>query len=753
MRANLQSPIPNLQSLISNPYLLITIYVLLLLFPLLLQPTSIAMPPHSPFSDLLISHLPNAIFANRSFLYFHQFPLWNPLLLSGAPFAADPLSGLWYPPNWITILFPYPITFNILFALHLMWAGWGMYRWARDDGFDLIPSLIGGLIFAGMPKLIAHLGAGHVSLVFAISWTPFLLHAVSRQNTSTTPDRSDYNSADVKFGKTCQVWRNWLLITVYCSLIFFADIRWFVYAFTIAFILLCASNFDLQQARAEPVLSLSKDGLRFVLTRFQSPFTAIILFLLITSISWLPLLEFIQHSSRSSLTSDEAGALALPLSSLLGFIIPNLGGFHEWQTYLGVAPLALAIIGAIKTRRHPQSLIFILLIIFSLWFALGTQAGLFTLIANIPFASLLRIPSRAIFVVGIAVAWLAVRGAESLKTSSRISTPHLTGLAEFNARQIVNRPVRCCRRTWNLVSVAVAASLWILAIGGSIVSQKPISSFIGAAIIITCILIALRFKHSLNYLLLITIFELLWVNLSLYEVRPLQPSPVAEWLSRREGLWRVYSPSYSLPQNEAARFNLQQADGVNPMQIADVSRYMQQATGVTCKGYSVTAPCFDDDVNKANINAAPNAKQLGDLNVRYIVSEFDLRGDGFVKRDQIGSTRIYENTFDAGRVRGGKIISWTPNRIVIAPDGAGRVILSEMWYPGWAAWVDGVFVEVERDGIFRAVTVNANAREIIFEFRPTSVYAGIVLSGSGWLIVFVTFINRRVRGERREDSK
>ncbi|MBI5082957.1 MAG: hypothetical protein HZB17_16875 [Chloroflexi bacterium] len=659
------------------------------------------MPPQSQFSDLLISHLPNAIFANRSFLSFHQFPLWNSSILNGVPFAADPLSGLWYPPNWITILFPYPITFNILFALHLAWAGWGMYRWARDDGFDVLPSLMGGLIFAGMPKLIAHLGAGHVSLVFAISWTPFLLHTVSRQSPHFAPNRQ-------------------LLITIYLSLIFFADIRWFVYAFALAIIL-----FFITTPRKNYFLCL----------------LSFLLFLLITSISWLPLLEFIQHSSRVSLRPDEAGALALPLSSLLGFIIPNLGGFHEWQTYLGVAPLVLAIIGAIKTRSNLQSRISILLIFFSLWFALGTKAGLFTLIANIPFASLLRIPSRAIFVVGIVVAWLAVRGAQSF--SLPLSSDVLNG----------GRVGDGGRRIWNLVSAAMAASLWILAIGGSIVSQKPIISFIGAAIIITSTLIVLRLKRSLNYLLLITVLELLWVNLSLYEVRPIQPSPIAEWLSQREGVWRVYSPSYSLPQNEAARFNLQQADGVNPMQIADVSRYMQQATGVTCKGYSVTVPCFDDDVNKANINAAPNAKLLGDLNVRYIVSEFDLRGDGFVKRDQIGSTRIYENTFDMGRMRGGKIISWTPNRIVIASDGADNVettpqvvvettrwvVLSEIWYPGWAAWVDGVPVEVERDGIFRVVTVSPSAREIIFEFRPMSVYIGATLSFLGLLIIVFLF--------------
>jgi len=165
-RTSLQSLISNLRSLITVHFSLFTFFLwsLALFFPLLLQPNSVAMPPQSPFSDLLISHLPNAQFAHNTFLYFHQFPLWNPSILNGAPFAADPLSGLWYPPNWIAILFPYPITFNILFALHLAWAGWGMYRWARDDGFDMLPSLMGGLIFAGMPKLIAHLGAGHVSL-------------------------------------------------------------------------------------------------------------------------------------------------------------------------------------------------------------------------------------------------------------------------------------------------------------------------------------------------------------------------------------------------------------------------------------------------------------------------------------------------------------------------------------------------------------------------------------------------------------
>ena len=37
------------------------------------------------------------------------------------------------------------------------------------------PAFFGGVVFAGTPKLIAHLGAGHVTLVFAVAWTPWLL--------------------------------------------------------------------------------------------------------------------------------------------------------------------------------------------------------------------------------------------------------------------------------------------------------------------------------------------------------------------------------------------------------------------------------------------------------------------------------------------------------------------------------------------------------------------------------------------------
>jgi len=49
------------------------------------------------FSDLWISHAPNLRFIREAIGAWHAIPLWNPLILSGMPLAADPLAGLWYP--------------------------------------------------------------------------------------------------------------------------------------------------------------------------------------------------------------------------------------------------------------------------------------------------------------------------------------------------------------------------------------------------------------------------------------------------------------------------------------------------------------------------------------------------------------------------------------------------------------------------------------------------------------------------------
>ena len=67
------------------------------------------------------------------------------------------------------------------------------------------------------------------------------------------------------------------------------------------------------------------------------------------------------------------------------------------------------------------------------------------------------------------------------------------------------------------------------------------------------------------------------------------------------------------------------------------------------------------------------------------------------------------------------IRSYTPERIEIAveTDADGYLVLTDAYYPGWTATVDGTPVEIERaDVLFRAVRVPAGASEIIFTYQP-----------------------------------
>ncbi len=678
------------------PYVLFSLWSLALLWPLVLHPNNVLLPPQAEYSDLLLSHWPNAEFLRRSLFTFHQLPLWNPSILSGAPFAADPLSGLWYPPNWLTVFLPLPLAFNLLLLLHLTGAGWGMFRWARADGFGFWPAFLGGLAFAGMPKLIAHIGAGHVSLAYAVAWTPWLMMSA----------RFACGMRNVRHPSFIVHRSSFIL-----ALIFLADVRWAVYAGALMGVLWLVRDHSPRSL--------------FIL------FLSLSLFLLLSAALWLPMLEFVRHSSRVGLTLQEAAIFSLPPQYLIGLFIPNLGGFYEWMTYLGLAPLALAVVGLIADRDRVGKLTFCGLIFLAILWALGPSGGLFTLVSRIAGLSLLRVPSRAWFVVGLGVSWLAVRGAAAVENGVK-----LTG------------------RKWNLASAAIVAALWIFAIGGSLIVNRPLINIIGAAAVASAVLIALRWNDdrrpttddrtpspvvyrpsSVVILAFVTICELLWVNSSLIESRTVTANAVAQWLGQQSGVWRVYSPSYSLPQLDAAQSGIEQADGVNPIQLADTVTFMRDATGVAGKGYSVTLPPFDGDVATANANAIPDAALLGAFNVRFVVSEFDLAVEDFELRTHIGSTRIYENVLDAGRVRGGALQFWSPNRIVVAADGPGQVVLSEVWYPGWNVWVDEAPAEVERAGLFRAVTVSAGTHEIVFAFRPLVFYLGAALSGVGLIVV------------------
>ena len=86
------------------------------------------------------------------------------------------------------------------------------------------------------------------------------------------------------------------------------------------------------------------------------------------------------------------------------------------------------------------------------------------------------------------------------------------------------------------------------------------------------------------------------------------------------------------------------------------------------------------------------------------------------------------------------------NRVTIraALGCPGLVILSDTFYPGWRATVDGNSVAIEEaDGIFRGVAVPAGEHVIEMKYRPASVIGGAVLSLLAGLIAATAFFRSR----------
>lgn len=84
-------------------------------------------------------------------------------------------------------------------------------------------------------------------------------------------------------------------------------------------------------------------------------------------------------------------------------------------------------------------------------------------------------------------------------------------------------------------------------------------------------------------------------------------------------------------------------------------------------------------------------------------------------------------------------------RAHVSQNQQGILILSDSWYPGWEARIDGEPAEVfPVDGTFRGVIVDAGDHDIEFIYRPKSLRFGAMISAVAIAIVLTTlFINIR----------
>jgi hypothetical protein len=259
--------------------------------------------------------------------------------------------------------------------------------------------------------------------------------------------------------------------------------------------------------------------------------------------------------------------------------------------------------------------------------------------------------------------------------------------------------------------------------------------------------------------------DLLGVNFLGLKFRPEQQvyaegADIAAFLKSQAGVFRVYSPSYSLPQQTAAKYGISMVSAVNPLMLMNYVNFMETATGIPVTHYSVSMPDFPTDSTATdNSGYLPNAALLGLMNVRFVLSEFDLSSSGLTLVKTIGNTRVYENQkwlplawVQSENTLLGEGISSTPE-VVVSPNefkieatGSGELVLSEMYYPGWKMYVDGNEQPIKLiAGIFMGADLINGKTAIDFVFQPSSIFIALVLAAIAWtgIVVYLVSIGKK----------
>ena len=487
-----------------------------------------------------------------------------------------------------------------------------------------------------------------------------------------------------------------------------------------------------------------------------------------------------QFSNRSLSLAEATEFSASPIQLLIGLLLPSAQGGHEFVIYLGLVPLLLAPFGLI--RRNRWTWFYAIVFVFTILFALGSNTPVHNLFYHLaPGFRWVRTPARMFFVGAIAIAVLTGFGVDQLSA------------ATWSARV----------QKW-LTRVAVAVGMLALMTGLGLVlafGQTSRAAFALAIFVpagLSLILLRIRriiSSRSAIILLGITLFlDLASFDMSMMRfVSPTEAlvsdQPAAEYLAQQPGHFRVYSPSYSLPLQTAAAHNLHLVDGVEPVHLAIYDQYMARAGGYDDARFSVTIPNFGNrPLETALKETEPNLKLLGLLNVKYLASAFSMDWPGLNLEAEVGGTYIYTNEqflprawvvhqtrlpeedwldqlealpdlANVATVEGGpqlagtsgpasaaKITHYTTDLIGIETkiNEPGWLVLSEIWYPGWQATVNGSPQPVQKvNGMFRGIYLSQSGQhQITLEYRPKSVVWGnwtaiitaslMILAGLGW---------------------
>lgn len=330
-----------------------------------------------------------------------EFPLWNAWNGFGSPLMANYQSAIFYPLNWILIIF-YKLSgitglaygFTWLYLLHVMLAAIGMSLFLKQLKMTELSQLLGGFMWVFSGYIISRIS--FISMVWSFTWISWILYAILKI-------RENYDRVN---------WRVTLLLACFVTMQLLSG-----HAQTSLYTLVLAGIFLIFPI-LKPIRKMFNSLLAFSI--------AILIALGLAAIQLIPTLEYLLQSQRSNEIGYEYAAnfsfwpwriITLFFGNFLGN--PGLnrffggGTFWEDQIYHGVFAVLLIVVLLISLTRLPKKefsqrnrylVLLAMIAVLSFLLALGKNFVLFPFLYDHTTAlRLFQAPSRFLLFFSLAL--------------------------------------------------------------------------------------------------------------------------------------------------------------------------------------------------------------------------------------------------------------------------------------------------------------------------------------------------------------
>lgn len=668
-----------------------------------------------------------------------QFPLWDPHNWMGQPLLGQAQPGVAYPLNWLLWLMPREHGLIPMWAvnwyyvvMHYM-AALFCYLLCRDLGRSRAASLIAGLAFS----LAGYIGWNDwPQMVNGAVWTPlvflFLLRAV----------RGVRPWANAALSGSC-IGMAWLSghhqVPIFLTLA--AAGAWLYYIFEegrpnwrVAWIAAVAMVFSpiVGALQILPAREYGRLAYRWVGARQQ--------------LGWDDVVPYYVHAKH-----------AMHPMYLFGILIPGYG--DNTGVFLGMVAVSLALIAITVWWRQHLVKFFAAIALGGLVYSLGGNSVFQGFIyAVIPFVEKARVPAMAKLLFDTAFCVLAAFGVDALATSKESEEAGSDWIRRINV---------------GIAAFAVILGFTLLAILVANKFQWDWDDRVAMTVLFSVLLAALLYAwrtqnltrpEAITLLTLLLLFEVgqhagfmladrndsdrrnfldkAWGN-----------GDIAEFFERQPGPFRVATQTEDIVRNWGDFYNVD-----FPTALAGVTvntyllpTHLPAVRRLVGTKYTLARGATDPTQSEvfrgaSGIGVFENA---GVFNRAWAVHEIVPVHDtdearAFIE-DHVDELRSKALSLEQPPPRLPAcpapkdlvfVTRYAPSDISIRADMScdGMVVLSDTYYPGWYASVDGRPAPIfEVDLAFRGVPVPKGAHGITFRYRPRSVYWGAALTFTGLL--------------------